>query len=62
MSEKNHTGCLIAALLVFGMIFLGITFTISDHNPDMKTAMTILGVVIICVFGYAVIKVDNGEW
>lgn len=62
MSEKNYTGCLIAALLVFGMIFLGITFTISDHNPDLDTLMTVVGVVIICVFGYAIFKVDNNEW
>ena len=58
MRDSGHAGCLIAALLVLGGVLLCITFVVSDLNPEMETAMLIVGAIIIAIFGFVIANID----
>lgn len=47
MKEDKTQGCLIATVIALCFVLIIGTFIISDVNPKMETAMTIIGSLII---------------
>jgi hypothetical protein len=59
MKEKaDKSGCLIAAVIILCLVLLIGTFIISDMNPNMDTAMTIVGSLIILVGAIVVFNIN----